>query len=160
MKFKTQKKVVQGKDGTIIYTVDSSEWDEFVANIIRNQGAVEWYMQKPFRWLKEHLNVGYEANGIGFKETKSIYIRKGKETNESLLVHEYGHILGYGHTHALNPSIMNPIDSMRVADGEKITQRFKANFPEYYQKVLVPSETERAIPVAVALGLVLYGVLR
>ena len=68
MKFKTQKKVVQGKDGTIIYTVDSSEWDEFVANIIRNQGAVEWYMEKPFRWLKEHLNVGYEANGIGFKE--------------------------------------------------------------------------------------------
>ena len=159
MEFKTAKEVVRGKDGTVIYTVDSKEWDAFVADIIKTKGSVEWYMQKPFRWMKEHLNVGYKANGIGIQETKTIHVRKGREKDESLLVHEYGHVLGYGHTHPLNPNIMNPVDNMRVTDGDKITERFKENFPEYYEKVLVPSETQQAVSVAIALGIILFGVM-
>jgi hypothetical protein len=54
---------------------------------------------------------------------------------------------------------MNPVDSMRVSDGDKITERFKENFSEYYEKVLVPSERERVLPVAIALGLVLFGMI-
>ena len=55
---------------------------------------------------------------------------------------------------------MNPVDNMRVTDGDKITERFKENFPyEYYEKVLVPSETQQAVSVAIALGIILFGVM-
>jgi hypothetical protein len=54
---------------------------------------------------------------------------------------------------------MNPIDSMRITDGDKISDRFEENFREYYEKVLVPHERNRALPAVIALGMIAYGMI-
>lgn len=151
--------IAKGKDGTIIKVVPISVWNQAIYDLKKNNLIDEWYMNDTFVWFKEHLNVGYYPRGMGFSKAKLILISEGSERDESLVVHEYGHVLGYGHTHPLNPNIMNPVDQLRVTDGDKITDRFKENFPDYYEKVLVLSEKERVLPVAVALGLVVFGLL-
>ena len=151
--------IVKGKDGTVIKVVKPSVWNQAITDMNKKGLIDEWYMNDTFVWFKEHLNVGYYPRGMALAKSKLILISEGSERDESLVVHEYGHVLGYGHTHPINPNIMNPIDQLRVTDGDKITDRFKENFPEYYEKVLVLSERERVIPVAIALGIILFGVM-
>jgi hypothetical protein len=146
-----------GKDGTKIYTVPASTWKEYIDDIHRNIGIEEWYMKPGFKWVYEHTKLGYYPRGIAMEGSKEIYIQKGSETDYSLLAHEYGHILGYGHTGDARPDIMNAVDPLRLSDPRKITDRFEYNFPDYYNKVLVPAERNRAIPAAVAVGLILFG---
>ena len=116
-------------------------------------------MQPSFKWLYEHTKIGYFPRGLAIEKAKEIYVIEGGETDYTLLAHEYGHILGYGHTNNMVPNLMNPIDSMRVTDGDKISDRFEENFREYYEKVLVPHERNRALPAVIALGMIAYGMI-
>jgi len=149
--------VTQGLDGTKIKTVPTEIWKKFILDAKQQGTANEWYLNDSMMWMKEHLNVGYFPQGVAISQSKTIYVVKGAEKDESLLIHEYGHILGYGHTAPASSDIMNPVDSLRVTDHRGISSRFESNFGEYYHKVLVPSERKRAIPGLVAAGLVLYG---
>ena len=54
---------------------------------------------------------------------------------------------------------MNPIDALRIRDPDDIGDKFEENFREYYEKVLVPAERNRALPGVLALGLIAYGLM-
>ena len=151
--------LVTGKDGTHIYTVEPSVWKAHIENLNRKSNIAEWYMQPSFKWLYEHTKIGYFPQGLAIQKAKEIYVVKGAERDYSLLAHEYGHILGYGHVPDGVPDLMNPVDPMRVRDPRKISDRFEENFQDYYDNVLVQAETTRALPAALALGMILYGMM-
>lgn len=153
------KHLVTGKDGTRIYTVKPKVWEAHIKSIHAKHNIPEWYMQPSFKWLYEHTKIGYFPRGLAIEKAKEIYVIEGGEKDYTLLAHEYGHILGYGHTNNMVPNLMNPIDSMRVTDGDKISDRFEENFREYYEKVLVPHERNRALPAVIALGMIAYGMI-
>ncbi len=153
------KHLVTGKDGTRIYTVEPSVWKAHIEYIHKKHNISEWYMQPSFKWIYEHTKIGYYPRGLAIEKAKEIYVIKGAETDYSLLAHEYGHILGHGHVPDGIPHLMNPIDALRIRDPDDIGDKFEENFREYYEKVLVPAERNRALPGVLALGLIAYGLM-
>lgn len=148
-----------GKDGTRIYTVKPDVWKSHILTLHKKQNIGEWYMKPTFKWLHEHTKIGYFPKGLAIEKAKEIYVVKGSETDYTLLAHEYGHILGHGHTPDGIMDLMNPIDPLRVSDSRNIGDKFEYNFSDYYDNVLVRAERNRAIPAALAVGMILFGMM-
>lgn len=71
------------------YNVERKLWKEFKNEILKNRF-----------WLRRKMTGGFVLG-------KEIYIDKSRKIGrKKLILHEIGHVLGYGHT--WKPTLMNP----------------------------------------------------
>ena len=135
-----------GKDGTRLYLVSDSVFNKMIADYLREVPREQWpkYLQDNKQTLFKWTGIGYYPNGLATPDNR-IYIRYKYRGDAELIAHEYGHILGLDHTD--NASIMNAVSHMRFSDPHNLEEKAKENYPELWQKYVVPRETYQNIVV-------------
>ena len=167
-KYPSYEVLTMGKDGTLISIMNPEDWSLFVGHMIAEAGGSEWYNTTLMQHIYNATGVGYYPNGITLNYLTSnegpgntIIIVSTEKKNLLLLAHEYGHVLGYEHTHPTEIEVMNPVAQMRHRDKHGLTSKFMDNFPEYYERFILP--TQQSVDKAVTFGLlgaVAWGILK
>ena len=126
--------VIGVSNNIAIATLAHKDWVVFVNGQL-TEDNMEWYSTPTMKQVYNITGRGYFPRGITIgDETSSVIVIDANYANdEKLLAHEYGHALGYGHTHA--PTTMNPVSNMRLYDAEGLVPKFRADFPELAQVV-------------------------
>lgn len=147
--------MVEGKDGTVIVVLDDSDFNHLVDRVIKRYEVREWYLEDHWKTIRKRTGLGYFPNGIAMDGV--IYIRWKYRGDSDLIAHEYGHILGHGHTKDYALSLMNPVNSMRVFDPHNLREKSKANFPDYYRKHVSQTEAYQNTVIGATLLFALWG---
>jgi hypothetical protein len=166
-KYESYTVLTMGRDGTIIASLNPEEWSNFISTMIEKQGTTDWYNTTMMQHIFNATGVGYYPNGVTLNYSvngnsgKTIIVSSSETKDFLLLSHEYGHVLGYEHTKAIEIEIMNPVANMRHYDKHGLTRKFINNFPEYYERFILP--TQRSVDKAVTygvIGAIAWGLLR
>jgi hypothetical protein len=144
-----------GQDGSTIILLDRQDFNHLVERVIKRYEIREWYLDQHWRKVRRNTGLGYYPNGIAIEDT--IFLRWKYRGDADLLTHEYGHVLGYGHTEDYTLTIMNPVNPMRVFDPHNLRDKTKANFPDYYRKHVSQTEAYQNTVIGATLLIVLWG---
>ena len=138
--------LTMGKDGTIIASLNHKDWGNFINNMLEETPGIEWYNTTFMQHIYNATGVGYYPNGITLNYSISghaghtIVVLITEKKDLLLLAHEYGHVLGYEHTKATEIEVMNPVANMRHYDKHGLVEKFQGNFPEYYDRYILPTQ--------------------
>jgi hypothetical protein len=146
--------VIGVSNNVTIATLAHKDWVVFVNGQL-NKDNMEWYSTPTMKQVHNLTGRGYFPRGITLGDaTSSLIVIDGSYANdEKLIAHEYGHALGYGHTHA--PTTMNPVSNMRLYDAEKLVPKFRADFPELAQSIKQTKPLQIPTPLLTA-GLLFF----
>jgi hypothetical protein len=147
--------IVVGRDGTTIVLLEKNDFNHLVEHIIKRYQVREWYLEDRWRTIQKKTGFGYYPNGIAIDDT--IYIRWKYRGDGDLIAHEYGHILGHGHTADYSLTMMNPVNTMRVFDPNDLRKKAQDNFPEYYGKYVSQTEAYQNAVIGATLLAVIWG---
>ena len=128
-----------GKDGTPLTLLSDSDFNRAVNDYLKTIPREQWprYLRKDNQKMFKMTGIGYFPNGLT-NQDGHIFIRYKYRGDAELIAHEYGHVLGYDHKEG--PYMMNAVAQMRMFDPHSLIERTKANFPDYWQKHVIPRE--------------------
>lgn len=128
--------ITKGVDGTVVAILSHEDWQKFVNEIIGKPGYSEWYSTAPMKKVYNLTGFGYFPRGvtIPLSGSPTIIIDQSHMHDKKLIAHEYGHVLGYGHTGV--PTTMNAVSWLRLMDNERLLQKFEQNFPELSAQIV------------------------
>ena len=152
------KDIVTGKDGTTIVLLEKGDFNHLVEKVIKRYQVREWYLEDRWRKVQQKTGFGYYPNGIAIDDT--IYIRWKYRGDGDLIAHEYGHILGQGHTADYTLTMMNPVNTLRVFDPHNLRVKSQENFPEYYGKYVSQTEAYQNVVIGATLLVAVWGLTR
>lgn len=131
-----------GKDGTPVFYLSDEDFNQKLHGFLDGLPKEQWprYMQDDALYMYRMTGIGYYPNGMATADGE-IYIRYRARGDPELLAHEYGHVLGLGHTDSL--TTMNAVGHKRFGDPHNLLPKTKANFPEIWRKHIHPHEAYR-----------------
>ena len=128
--------ITKGVDGTVIAILSHDDWQSFVNEIIGQPGYDEWYSKPATKRLYNLTGFGYFPRGvtIPLSGSPTIVLDQSYMHDKKLIAHEYGHVLGMGHTPM--PYTMNSVAWLRLHDAEGLMGKFESNVPELSAQIV------------------------